>query len=100
MIRYSLPLDELIVLADKMEGVSGELKKTALMTTLAILILERITTFEGKCVPYIKKAEKWLKTNAPQAEIEGKPLREVLESVIDFQDLFSVKPKKLKGVKK
>jgi len=93
LTRYAFPFDELKQLVEKMEGVSDELKKTALMTTLAILIIERITTFKGKCTIYIKQATQWLNTNAPNACIDGKPVREILESIVVFERVFAVKNK-------
>jgi len=73
---------------DKIEGVEVRRRKTVLMTAFAVLILEKIKTVKGKRKHFLREASDWLERHAKNVKIDGKPVREILEIHLDFDDIF------------
>ena len=88
--QYAFPIDELIQLAEKIERVPEELKNTVLMTKLALFIIDRSDLDELKREFILTKGIQWLSANAPDARIDGKPVQEALEPLIDLEKIFAI----------
>lgn len=89
LARLSIPINMLNQFTGKMEGASEEKKKTIVMTIIVLILLEKLPGGGENICEIIEQAKQWLGIHALTARIDGKPVKEVLESNLDFEKLIS-----------